>query len=65
LLGFALTIEAAVVPMITPLSFPLNVLVYLVIAAVTWRLILFSGWFQNKLIAWKNRYEGRVWSPKD
>ena len=43
--------------MISPLVFPWNVLTYSVIGYITYRLFIKSGWFQNKLIGWKNSYE--------
>jgi hypothetical protein len=58
-LGFALTIESTVVSMITPLCFPLNILVFAIIAVATWYLFRECRWFQNKLIGWKIRYESK------
>ncbi len=42
-LGFALAIESAVVAMIEPLRFPWNVVVYVVVAILTFRLFIASG----------------------
>jgi hypothetical protein len=39
------------------LHFPYNVLLYVVTGAGLVWLFLFNGWFQNKLIGWKNSYE--------
>jgi len=58
-LGFALTIESTLVAMVTPLRFPWNILGFAIIAVATWYLFLWSGWFQNKLIWWKNQYENK------
>jgi hypothetical protein len=57
-LGFALTIEAAIIGM-TPVSFPLNLAVYAGKAVVTVWLFIDNGWFQNKLIGLKIRYENK------
>ena len=54
-LGFALTIEGTTIDM--ALSFPWNLLSYLVVGALTVWLFLFNGWFQNKLIGIKAKYE--------
>ena len=60
-LGFALAIEGTVVQMSTPpLFFPWNLVAYGVVAAITFWLFVFSGWFQNKLIGLKNRYESQA-----
>jgi len=56
-LGFALSIEGTVIQMIVPLLFPCNILLFLVVGGITVYLVLFSGWFQGKLIGWKNWYE--------
>jgi hypothetical protein len=58
-LGFALTIEAGVVGLITPLDFPRNVVVYAVLGALTFWLFIFNGRFQEKLIGMKNDYENK------
>jgi hypothetical protein len=62
-LGFALTIESTIIPMIEPLKFPCNIIAYAVIGAVTVWLFLFNGRFQNWLIGIKNKYEGAARSP--
>jgi hypothetical protein len=60
-LGFALAIEGTVIQMTTPpLVFPCNLLAYGVLGAVTFWLFVFNGWFQNKLIGLKNRYESQA-----
>ena len=59
-LGFALVIESTVIPMITPLGFPWNLVVYIVVAGITFRLFLFGERFQNKLIGWKMNYEKKA-----
>lgn len=58
-LGFMLTIgaEKPSAGLITPLAFPRNLIVYSAAGTFTIYLWLFSGWFQNKLIGWKSRYE--------
>ena len=55
LLGFALTIETGIASMF---DLPWALIGLLIVAAVTIYLILFNGWFQNKLLGWKARYEG-------
>lgn len=59
-LGFALTIETGVVALITPLKWPWNLLTFVVVAVTTTYLILDNGWFQNKLIGIKGRYEEKL-----
>lgn len=54
LLGFALTIETGIASMF---NLPWALVALLLVAAVTIYLILFNGWFQNKLLGWKARYE--------
>lgn len=54
-LGFALTIEGTAIDMAVP--FPWNLLTYLIVGGLTFWLWLFSGWFQNKLIGIKMKYE--------
>ncbi len=56
-LGFTLSIEGTVISLITPLGFPWNVALYAIVAVGTVWLFLDNGWFQNKLISWKIRYE--------
>lgn len=58
-LGFMLTIEAGVVALIAPLTWPRNIIVYSALGVFTAYLWLFSGWFQNKLIRCKSRYESK------
>jgi hypothetical protein len=57
-LGFAISIEGTVVAM-TPLIFPWNVIVYVIIALLTGWLWIENGWFQEKLIGLKTRYESK------
>ena len=59
MLGFALTIEATVVTMIEPLKFPWNLVVYAIIGIITFWLFIDNGWFQNKLISMKLKYEDK------
>lgn len=54
LLGFALTIETGIGSMF-PL--PWGLIGVAIAGAITVYLVLFNGWFQNKLIGWKARYE--------
>ena len=57
-LGFALTIEGTIIQMTTPpLKFPWNLIAYGVLGALTFWMFLFNGWFQNKLIGIKTKYE--------
>lgn len=58
-LGFVLTIEGTVVSMLG-MRLPWNLILYAVVSAFTFWLWICSGWFQNKLIGWKNDYEGRA-----
>lgn len=59
-LGFALTIETGVVALITPLKWPANLLTFAAIGAFTVYLFLDNGWFQNKLIGLKAKYEEKL-----
>jgi hypothetical protein len=59
-LGFALTIEPTVVSMIEPLKFPWNIITYLIVGGLTFWLFLNNGWFQNKLVGLKIRYEEKL-----
>jgi uncharacterized membrane protein len=59
-LGFVLTIESTIIVMITPLSFPYNIIVYAIVALISVWLFIENGWFQNKLIGCKNRYENKL-----
>ena len=61
-LGFALTVEGNLIGMVpnTVLPFPSNILTYLVVMAGTAWLFVGSGWFQNRLIGLKNRYESKA-----
>ena len=56
-LGFALAIEGTVIQMSTPLMFPWNVGTFACVGALAFWLFLFNGWFQNKLLGLKNKYE--------
>jgi len=56
-LGFALAIEGTIIQMATPVGFPWNLIAYFVLAAFTFWLFIGNGWFQNKLIGMKIRYE--------
>jgi hypothetical protein len=55
--GFALSIEATVVSMFTPLQFPWNIFSFVFLGAATAYLFLFDGWFQDKLMG-QIRYVG-------
>jgi hypothetical protein len=57
MLGFALAIEATVITMVEPVKFPWNIAIFVVIAGMTFWLFINNGWFQNKLIGMKHRYE--------
>jgi hypothetical protein len=56
-LGFVLTIESTVIGMMTPLTFPWNIVVFVVLAALTTWAFIDCGWLHNKLVGLKNRYE--------
>jgi hypothetical protein len=58
-LGFALAIEGTILQMIEPIRFPYNLVAYLALGAITVWLFISNGWFQNKLIGIKNRYESK------
>jgi hypothetical protein len=60
LLGFALTIETGIVGLVDPLKWPWNLVSLVVVGAVTIYLFLDNGWFQNKLIGIKARYEEKL-----
>lgn len=55
LLGFALTIETGIASMF---ELPWALVVLIIVAAATIYAVLFNGWFQNRLLGWKARYEG-------
>ena len=59
-LGFALAIEGTIIQMITPLEFPWNIAVYVLFGLFTAWLFVGHGWFQNKLIGLKIRYENKA-----
>lgn len=59
ILGFALTIEAAIIGMMTPFVFPLNIIVFLLVASLTAWWFIESEWLHNQLIAIKNHYENK------
>ena len=58
-LGFAISIEGTVISMM-PLSFPWNVIIYVIVAFLTGWAWIESGWVQNKLIGLKNKYEDKL-----
>lgn len=60
LLGFALTIETGVTALIEPLKWPWNLLILAIVGGLTTYLILDNGWFQNKLLGIKARYEEKL-----
>ena len=60
LLGFALTIETGIMGLIEPLKWPWNLVTLLLAGAITVYLFLDNGWFQNKLIGLKARYEEKL-----
>jgi hypothetical protein len=59
-LGFALTIEGAIIQMIEPIRFPCNIFVYLAFGAVTSWFFIWNGWFHEKLLGLKSWYEGKT-----
>lgn len=58
-LGFSLTGEGTVVSMVEGVGSIWKILAFLVIAAVTWGLLLHCVWFQNKVIEWYDRNENK------
>ena len=50
MLGFVLTIESTIIGMMTPLIFPWNIVVFLIVAAITSWAFIESEWVHNKLI---------------
>jgi hypothetical protein len=59
-LGFALAIEGTIIQMITPWVFPWNLVVYLVFGAATFWVFICNGWFQERLIRLKIKYESKA-----
>jgi hypothetical protein len=59
MLGFALSIGGTIIAMITPLAFPWNLIVFALFGVITFWLFINNGWFQNKLIGMKTRYEDK------
>ena len=55
-LGFAISIEGTVISMM-PLSFPWNVIIYVIVAFLTGWAWIESDWVHNKLLGIKARYE--------
>lgn len=59
-LGFTVTIESTVIGMMTPLTFPWNLAVFIGVAALTAWQFIENSWLHNKLIGLKNRYENKL-----
>lgn len=59
MMGFALSIEAGIIGM-TPLHFSWNLAAYGAVGALTVYLFTSNGWFQDKLIGFKNWYETKA-----
>jgi hypothetical protein len=59
MMGFALAIEGNLIEMVTPLAWPCNLISYVLVGCLTVYLFTSNGWFQNKLIGIKARYENR------
>ena len=59
-LGFVLTIECTVIGMMTPLTFPWNVIVFVIFAVITSWAFIESKWVHNKLVGLKTRYENKA-----
>jgi hypothetical protein len=59
-LGFVLIIESTVIGMMTPLTFPWTVIVFVVIAVITGWAFIESEWVHNKLVGLKTRYENKL-----
>ncbi len=57
--GFALTTEGTMASMIDVLPWWKREILFVAVAAVTFWLVLFNGRVQNRLLAWKGRYEER------
>lgn len=62
-LAFVLSFEGTFIQMITPLLWPYNVIAYVIVFVLTCWLFLSNGWFQNKLIGIKTKYEDTARSP--
>jgi uncharacterized membrane protein len=58
-LGFFIAIGGTIIQMIEPLEFPWNIVAFIAIAAIAFWIFLFNALFQNRLMAWKNKYEER------
>jgi hypothetical protein len=58
-LGFTISILGTIIQMVDAIRFPCNLLLYGVTAAGSFWLFTCNGWFQNKLIDLKGRYENR------
>ena len=56
MLGLSIGLEAAIIAMVR-LAFPYNLIVFVVIAAVTTYLFVRNERFQNWLLVFKNKYE--------
>lgn len=59
-LGFVVAVEATVIGMMTPLTFPWNIVLFVIVAAITIWQFIENGWLHNKLIGLKIRYENKA-----
>jgi hypothetical protein len=57
-LGFAISIEGTIAGMIP--IFPWNIILYLIVAALTGWFWIKTDWLHEKLIGLKNRYEAKA-----
>ena len=58
-LGFTLTVGGTLIPMIEPLKFPWNLVVFGVLAAVAYWLFIWIGWFQKQFLRFVRWTEDR------
>jgi hypothetical protein len=58
ILGFALSVEGSVI-MASPLGFFCNVMLFVIVGALSFYLVLYNGWVHDRLISWKNSYEDK------
>lgn len=58
-LGFVVTIESTVIGMMTPLTFPWNIICFVILALATVWLFVENEPLHNWLLGLKNRYENK------
>jgi hypothetical protein len=59
-LGFVLAIESTVIGMMTPVSFPWNIAIFIILAIITVWQFIENEWLHNRLIGLKSRYENKA-----